>query len=130
MRVFVDTSALYALLDEDDANHETAVRLFGSLQGSELSTHSYVVVEALALVSRRLGWQAVVSLLDGLLSVIEVVPVDAAVQSDSLAAYRAAGSAGVSFVDRTSFAFMRANRLSDAFAFDSHFDSAGFDRVG
>lgn len=55
MRVFVDTSALYALLDEDDANHARAAKAFAELQGSELTTHAYVLVETLALVSRRLG---------------------------------------------------------------------------
>jgi predicted nucleic acid-binding protein len=32
-------------------------------------------------------------------------------------------------VDATSFAFMRAERIRHAFAFDSHFATAGFLRV-
>jgi uncharacterized protein len=130
VRVFVDTSALYALLDEDDANHDRAARTLATLEGSELTTHGYVLCETLALVSKRLGWEAVVRLLDGLLSVVEIVPVDASVQRDALTAYHDAGSGRVSFVDRTSFAFMRAGRIADAFAFDANFESAGFDLIG
>ena len=130
MRVFVDTSALYALLDEDDVNHVGAARAFAGLAGSELTTHAYVLVETLALVSRRLGREAVVRLLDGLLSVVDIVPVDANLHNDALAAYREAGSGQVSFVDRTSFAFMRANRIAGAFAFDADFELAGFEPVG
>ena len=130
MRVFVDTSALYALLDEDDANHARAAKSFADLQGSELTTHAYVLVETLALVSRRLGWAAAIGLLDGLMAVVTVVPVDAGTHESALAAFRDGESIQVSFVDRTSFAFMRASRIDDAFAFDAHFASAGFQLVG
>ncbi len=129
MRVFVDTSALYALLDEDDANHGRAAKAFAELRESELTTHAYVLVETLALVSRRLGWEAARRLLDGLLAVVTVVPVDPGTHDSALAAFRDAGSSQISFVDRTSFAFMRSNRLPAAFAFDSHFVSAGFELV-
>jgi predicted nucleic acid-binding protein len=129
VRVFVDTSALYALLDEDDSNHQAASEAFVRLQGSDLVTHAYVLVETLALVSRRLGWEAVVRLLDGLLGVVTVVPVDRATHESALAAFRDAGASQISLVDRTSFAFMRSNRLVQAFAFDLDFVSAGFEQV-
>jgi predicted nucleic acid-binding protein len=130
VKVFVDTSAMYALLDEDDLNHGRAARAFAGVQGAELVTHSYVLVESLALVSKRLGWQAVTQLLDGLLAVVNVMPIDGMVEGEALHAYRDAASADISFVDRTSFEFMRANRIADAFAFDAHFAAAGFEPIG
>lgn len=129
MRVFVDTSALYALLDEDDVNHRAATTRIAALRGAELVTHAYVLVETLALVSRRLGRLAVTRLLDGLLVVVSVEPVDPAVHAAALADYRQSQSAAISFVDRTSFAFMRASGVGDAFAFDDDFRAAGFDLV-
>ena len=54
MSVFVDTSAVYALLDVGDSNHARAMRPTESLLGEELATHSYVVVELVSLVRRRL----------------------------------------------------------------------------
>lgn len=127
MRVFVDTSALYALLDEGDINHAQAAEAFAGLRGSELTTHAYVLVETLALVSRRLGGTAVERLLDAFLPVVSVVAVDSSLHATALAAYREAASSRISFVDRTSFAFMRANRLQVAFAFDADFSAAGFE---
>lgn len=126
MRVFVDTSALYALLDEDDLNHEAAAGVFARLQGSELVTHGYVLVETLALVARRLGREAVSRLVDDLLGVVAVRIVDERLNNEALATYRASDTAGVSFVDHTSFAFMRANSIAEAFAFDADFETAGF----
>lgn len=130
MRVFVDTSALYSLLDEDEASHAVAVANFAGLRNAELVTHAYVLIETVALVSRRLGWSAVTRLLDGLMSVVAVSPVDAVTHAAAIADYRSAGSTSVSLVDQTSFAFMRGHRITDAFAFDSDFVNAGFDLVG
>jgi len=127
MTTFVDTSAIYALLDEDDANHAAGVAIFRRLQGAELVTHAYVLVETLALVSRRLGWVAVGRLLDGILPVVGVAAVATPIHETALGVYREAGSSRVSFVDRTSFAFMRAHRIETAFAFDADFAGAGFD---
>jgi predicted nucleic acid-binding protein len=124
--VFVDTSALYALLDADDANHASARQAFEGLRDVELRTHAYVVVESLALISRRLGGAAADDLIDRLLPVIEVEPVDAALQSLALAAFRETGTPGISFVDRTSFAYMRLRAIKTAYTCDADFARAGF----
>jgi predicted nucleic acid-binding protein len=123
---FIDTSAIYALLDADDANHDRAVDAFKQLRETEVSTHAYVIVESLALVTRRLGRGAAEQLIDDLLPVLRVEPVDAALHAAALIAFREAGTPGVSFVDRTSFAFMRQQGLRTAFAFDADFARAGF----
>jgi predicted nucleic acid-binding protein len=126
MSVFVDTSALFALLDEDDANHSAANTALRNLEGEDLVTHAYVMVEALALTGRRLGWAAVERLVDRILPVVSVLLVDVPVHEAALRAFRDAGTNRVSFVDRTSFAFMLAQRLDTAFAFDADFETAGF----
>jgi predicted nucleic acid-binding protein len=123
--VFVDTSAVYALIDADDGNHVAARQAFENLRDAELTTHAYVVVESLALVARRLGREAVRHLIDDLLPVIDVQPVDAVLHTLALAAYRESNDVRVSFVDRTSFAFMRLNAIEAAFAFDAAFARAG-----
>lgn len=130
MTTFVDTSALYALMDETDANHAAAAALFHQLRGSALVTHAYVIVETLALVGRRLPWPATERLMDDLLAVVEVRPVDPALHAAAWSVYRESGTAGVSFVDRTSFAFMRAQGITQAFAFDDDFERNGFLPVG
>jgi predicted nucleic acid-binding protein len=132
MRVFVDTSALIALLDEDDQWHEAASAIFRSLAGTaELITHSYVHVEAIAVATRRLGRGAAERLTEAYLPIVTTIWVDEALHREALAAVRAgpAGRSSVSFVDRVSFALMRALGLEIAFAFDADFDAAGFTRA-
>lgn len=128
MAVFVDTSALYALLDRDDAKHleaaETLRRLLGGR--TRLLTHAYVVVESAALVQRHLGLEAVRALFGELLGVVRTLPVDEALHQEALTAFLAAGRKDVSLVDWTSFLFMRRQGLKKAFAFDAHFWEQGF----
>lgn len=130
MSVFVDTSAIYALLDEDDAHHAEASDVLRRLEGIELVSHAFVVVEASALVGSRLPWEASVRLLDGILPVIAVEAVDAGLWAAAADSYRLSGSARISLVDRTSFAFMRGRGIRRAFAFDEDFVHEGFELVG
>ena len=126
MTVFVDTSALYALLDEDDQYHVPAAAAFRSTAGHELATHSYVVVETLALVGARLGFDAIERLVDDLLPVVDVSTVDPVLHDKALGIFRAARTTAVSYVDRVSFAFMHDRSIGVAFAFDADFTSEGF----
>ncbi|HYN76296.1 MAG TPA: hypothetical protein VES73_00695 [Lamprocystis sp. (in: g-proteobacteria)] len=52
--IFVDTSALYAILDRDDAAHmaarETWTAWLAEADGPRLVASSYILVEAFALV--------------------------------------------------------------------------------
>ena len=85
--IFADTSAMYALLDANDPNHAAARCTFGSLQAADarLMTHADVVVEVVALVQRRLGFDIVRRLADDLLPIIEVLPVDAGLHAEAMA---------------------------------------------
>lgn len=132
MRTLVDTSALYALLDADDANHRLAAAWFadaGRAPDEVLLTHTYVVVETAALVHHRLGATAVRDLFDSLLPALEVTVVDAALHERAVAAYLAGLGRQVSFVDRVSFELIRRSRLDRAFAFDRDFAREGITLV-
>ena len=129
MTVFVDTSALYALLDADDSGHERALRGSERILGEELVTHGYVVVEAVSLVRRRLGIEAATRLIDDVLPALNITAVDEALRTRGLAAFRAGVSSAVSLVDRTSFEFMRTLGISRAYAIDADFESEGFELV-
>jgi len=133
MEVFVDTSALYAVLDRDDVHHGEAGQTWSALLddlargAARCRTHSGVIVEASALVQRRLGMRALRALHDRLLRVVDVTWVDADLHGRALSALLAAGSRDVSLVDWTSFELMRAAAVSSAFAFDADFADQGFD---
>ncbi len=120
---FVDTSAIYALLDRDDAHHEAAKACWWALLDSNdpLFTTNYIVVESCALAQSRLGLDAVRSIQEHLVPVMEVVWVDEATHSLAMAALLAAQRRKLSLVDCVSFAVMRLRGAQTAFAFDQHF---------
>ena len=124
-QVFVDTSALIALLDRADPRHEAARSTFLGLAGRDLVTHGYVVAETLAVARRRFGVDGVITLLDDLLPIIEVLPVEPAVHTSAQSRYRASLPSGTSFVDQVSFGVMAQASIETAFALDSDFVTAG-----
>lgn len=129
MRTFVDTSALYALLDADDDSHAAAASWFGgpgAASNETLVTHNYIVVESAALVHHRLGAAAARDLFDALLPVLTVVFVDDGLHARATAAYLGSLSRRVSFVDRVSFQLVRETPIDRAFAFDHDFATEGF----
>ena len=125
---FVDTSAIYAILDRSDANHETAKTCWFALLdcNDQLFTTNYVVVESCALAQSRLGLEAVRSISEELLPVMEIVWVDEPTHSIAMAALLAAQRRKLSLVDCVSFAVSRLRGAQAAFAFDQHFLEEGF----
>jgi predicted nucleic acid-binding protein len=128
----VDTSALFALLSEDDPAHDRAIEWIEHVSVNEdevLLTHSYVVGEAIALTQARLGATAVRLLVNDLLPAVEVRFVDEDLHERAITALLAGLDRKVSFVDRTSFELMRAEDIRKAFTFDSDFADEGFETV-
>jgi uncharacterized protein len=77
--VFVDSSAFYAVLDRDDANHGSAVRAWESLLPQwRLATTNYVLLEASALLQSRLGLAAMRTFTTEIVPLLEVEWVDEA----------------------------------------------------
>jgi len=124
-RVFVDTSALLALLDRADTRHEDVRSAFADLADDELMTHGYVVAEALAVARRRFGTDGAIALLDDLLPAIEIVAVDLPLHAVAQARYRASLPSGTSFVDQVSFAIIERDGVETVLALDADFANAG-----
>lgn len=127
MTVFADTSALFALLDAEGAEHARATEAFRALEGDDVVTHRYVIAEAAALVRRQLGPSSVADLINGLLAPLTVLDLTDEVFDSVLVAHsEAASTSGLSLVDRLSFDVMRREGITTAFAFDHDFVAAGF----
>lgn len=125
-RVFVDTSAILALLVPTDAAHERAARVFDTLRAREsvLVTTSYVLVETYALLGRRFGRQAVSAFRADFAPLLEVVWVDHDLHERGLDLHLDRPS-GVSLVDAVSFLCIRDRALDEVFAFGSDFQAEG-----
>lgn len=131
MTIFVDTAALYAFLDADDANHAECEREWRRLleHGEPLVTSNYVLVEACALVQHRLGVQAVRDLQEVMLPALQVLWVDEQAHREAVSALLTAGRRELSLVDCASFGLMRKWGITSAFTLDRHFDEQGFRRL-
>ncbi len=131
MRVFLDTSALVAVADRNEERHALASeRWLSWLEGGwTLVTHNYVAVELMAVLHRRLGKGEAVLQTADLLAPVEVRWITPTLHGEAVAAYRESEQQGVSIVDHVSFAVMRSEQLTTAFAFDEDFRRAGFETV-
>jgi len=126
--IFVDTSFFYASIDGSDRDHEAAVALVDRLGTRALVTTNNVRGETWTLLNRRIGHHAATAFLHALeRSVsIEVVHIPPALEQTSLIWLERHDEREYSFVDETSFAFMREHRITDVLAFDGDFTAAGF----
>jgi predicted nucleic acid-binding protein len=128
MNVFVDTSAILAVMNADDRFHPagSAVWRQWSEEHPQLITSNYVIVETAALLQRRMGMEALRSFHQHLRPVIQVVWVTAEIHQAAVTALLTANRRPLSLVDCTSFEIMRTLNLHSAFTFDSHFAAQGF----
>jgi predicted nucleic acid-binding protein len=125
--IFVDTSAIYAVADKDDEQHETAMRLFqANLQaGRTLVTHSYVLVESASLLHRGLGRRAAMTFLSEA-SRFRTQWVSSDLHDAAVEYLRERGTTKMSLVDAVSFVVMAGLDLEEYLAFDEHFANAGY----
>jgi predicted nucleic acid-binding protein len=132
-RVFVDTGAWFAVQIEDDEHHAQAAETFRRLlEGPcNLVTTNHVVGETYTLLRTVRGYPQAVRFLDLLEAATRVqrVFVSEDLEKRAIALLHRYHDHDFSFVDAASFAVMRAQRIRHAFAFDSHFATAGFLRI-
>lgn len=131
MIVYVDTSALFALLVSDDMMHDRARSGFQRLAqaNARLVTTSYVLVETTALLQRRVGLRAVVDFQMRLEPLLDVIWVDALWHAKGVQRLLSQASREVSLVDCLGFEAMEAKGIQIAFAFDRQFSEQGFEVV-
>lgn len=128
MKTFIDTSALFALLDKDDDNHENARKAWLPMleQDGMLITSNYIAVEITALVQNRLGLKAVKALHENIMPLLIMEWITPEMHIASVGALLIASKRRLSLVDCASFEIMRLLGISRVFAFDPHFKEQGF----
>lgn len=133
-KVFIDTSAWYALQITDDDNHDQAKDILPHLlkKYENLLTSNHVIGETYTLLRISKGYNEARRFLDILRQSPRVEEYFAAYQIekeafDLLHHYR---DHPFSFIDGVSFCIMKKEGIQDTFAFDTHFRIAGFNRVG
>jgi predicted nucleic acid-binding protein len=128
MSVFIDTSAVMAVLSKNDLFHKQANRIWVRLLEDEtrLVTHSFVISELYALVQNRISLNAIRTLAKDVLPLFEVKWVENEIYEQAVAALLGANRRELSLTDCISFTIMRRNHIEKAFSFDNHFNEQGF----
>lgn len=131
--IFVDTWALLALINRDDARHAEAVALsrqFASEQRAILTTE-WVLTEflsgaarpplrALAVESVHRGWRS---------TRYEVIPLNREDWQRGFEFYESHADKSWSLVDCLSILVCRARNITDVFTGDHHFEQAGLNAI-
>ena len=131
MRVFLDTSALLAILNAGDRFHQPAKQVWEEVLSTEttLITSNYILLETIALLQHRFGMEAVRLFENELSVIIDVAWIDEATHRQGMSALLAANRRQLSLVDCTSFEIIRQGGVDKVFTFDPHFHEQGFDII-
>lgn len=130
MKLFVDTSAWAAYHDPSDQWHAAAKEALASLVNTRVAfvTTDYVLDETITLLLYHAGRQQALAFGDAVQRSrqVKLVRIDASVWEAAWQLFERYDDKTWSFTDCTSFVIMQQMELLQAFAFDSHFEQAGF----
>ncbi len=131
MTVFVDTPALYAVLDRDDDNHTGAAAAWKELldRVSDLLTTKYVLLEMSVLLQNRLGMNTFRTFHEVIAPLLRVDWVGKEQHRAATGAVLAAARKKLNIVDCVSFQTMREHGVRTAFCIDRHFREQGFETL-
>lgn len=116
-------------MDDRDSNHEAAVALFKQQSERRIVTTNHIRGETWTWLRYKRWHARAVEFLDSVGDSdqrIQIAWVSERIEKDALRWLRTHDEREYSFVDATSFAYMRAKRIQEALAFDGDFTAAGF----
>jgi predicted nucleic acid-binding protein len=130
-KIFVDTSALYALISTQDQKVELAVTTWEAAleHGDILFTNNYVLVECFALIQSRLGIEFARLLHTNIMPFLQVDWIGEQQHTSSVNDVFTANRRQLSLVDCSSFETVRRLGINKVFTFDEHFREQGFDVI-
>lgn len=125
--IFVDTGGWFASIVRKDHDHEIA-KQFLTRNKLLLLTSDYVMDETVTLLQSRVGHKYAASFLDVLQTSqqIQLIYLTSSHIAETIQLFRSRPDKDWSFTDCSSFILMRAYKIDTAFAFDEHFQQAGF----
>jgi predicted nucleic acid-binding protein len=131
-KIFVDTSAFYAIIDRSDRFHRKASFMWPELLNDYITliTSNYVVWETLGLLHKRIGFEAACLWCRDILGVLDVWWVDADLHQRAYELWLNFGRRQLSLVDCVSFVIMHQHQIEKAFCFKPHFTDHGFTLLG
>lgn len=131
--VFIDTGYLLALERRSDENHEVALAHWRARKEERLPgliSTTYVFDEVVTYLNARGLHASAVKVGNRLIESpsVELVHVDGALFHAAFDLFSERPDKGYSLTDCVSFVLMREREITNAFAFDRHFEQEGFTR--
>jgi predicted nucleic acid-binding protein len=128
--VFVDAGAWIAIVNQRDDLHSEASVSYGRLlrERRPLVTTNLVIAEAHAMIRGYSGHQAAIQFLDSTRQSSRLTKIysDAALEAEAEKLLRRYADQDFSLADAVSFVVMQQRGITEAYAFDGHFATAGF----
>jgi len=132
--IFVDTSAFIAIKCKSDQSNEKALSFYDSIISDKkyyLITSNFIIHETVTMLKARLGSKYAVDLSKALRksNFIKIVKISDMIEDKAWDIFDKYIDKDFSFIDCSSFAFMREYDITKAFTFDRHFTQFGFEIV-
>ncbi len=127
--VLVDTDAIVALLNEQDASHQKALETTNFLVRNSLSfvISNFCFGESLTVVSKKIGHREAVQYLHQVKGgLFEILTVDERLEDMAYTIFERQTSKNVSFIDCTNMAILTRYRWNTIFSFDKIYPKNGF----
>jgi len=128
--IFVDTSAWIAIINPRDKYHLAAKEFYGDVlaQKRRLLISNLIVSETYTNLVWKLGHHKAISFLNIIeqSSSVQCVWSSEELEAQARGILRRYDGQDFSYTDAVSFALMKQQNLTEAFAFDHHFAVAGF----
>ena len=130
--IFLDTSAVLAFVNYKDDFHSQSIETLGSIlaNGEQLLTHNYVISETIALLQRRVGLASAIAFQRDVQSYVTIHWITEADHGHAVQRWIARNTRRLNLVDCMSFVVMKMYGCDTAFAYDSDFETEGFQLVG
>jgi len=129
--IFVDTSAHFALVNSKDIDHENAKKFLEQLsqENNVLVVSNFIIAEIYTLILRKINRNKAIEYIENLKKTAEIERITEADEKRAWEIILKYNDKDFSYTDATSFALMERFGLSEAFAFDEHFEQYGFIRL-
>lgn len=130
--IFLDTSAVLALQNDQDRFHDAALKALAKIDadGETLLTHNYAIVEAVALIQRRLGLATAITFQLDAHTAFKIHWITEADHQHAVRRWTERATRRLNLVDCMSFIVMEMYECDTAFTYDSDFETEGFKLVG
>ncbi len=129
-KIFIDTSALVALFDRSDNNHQKAKILLEIIRNNKrkLLMSDYIFDETITTVLSNAGHKTAVEIGEFILgsNIVELSWLDESIIMKAWEYFKRHSDKEYSFTDCTTFMLMKEMKLSNFFSFDEDFVKAGF----